>query len=73
MLRVEDGREAPEKDINCEASTAVEFYLTSSNIEAAINDHLLSNGILIYPKTRIFLANIRDVIGALARRAKDAT
>ena len=52
--------------------TSAEFYLISANIESFINDYLLSNGTLIDPKTRLFLANLREVTGAMARRAKNA-
>lgn len=71
---------SPEEDI-CEMfdrstkvniSTATEFYLTSANLESSINDYLIKNGILIDPKTRLFLANLRAVMGTMARRAKNA-
>ena len=64
--------EIPDEATNHGRSTAAEFYLASLNIESAINDHLLKNGTLICPKTRIFLANLREVIGAMARHARDA-
>lgn len=72
MFAMNDVHETPGKIIKYDRSTAAEFYLISANVEAAINDHLLNNGTLIYPKTREFLANLREVIGAMARRAKDA-
>lgn len=47
-----------------------ELYLLSANVEAEIARYLLENGVTTDAKTRQFLANLRDVMGALARRAK---
>lgn len=60
-----------ERSEKVDTFTAAEFYLISANIESFINDYLLSNGVLIDPKTRLFLANLREVMGAMARRAKN--
>ncbi len=49
-----------------------ELYLLSANVEAEIARYLLENGVTTDAKTRQFLANLRDVMGALARRAKTA-
>ena len=62
--------EMVERNGEVDTFTAAEFYLISANIESFINDYLLSNGTIIDPKTRLFLANLREVTGAMARRAK---
>lgn len=47
-----------------------ELYLLSANVEAEIARYLLESGVNTDAKTRQFLANLRDVMGALTRRAK---
>lgn len=47
-----------------------ELYLASRNIECSIDRYLLENGTMIDTRTRAFLANIREVMGAVSRRAR---
>ncbi len=72
MLRDANIYEMFERSEKVDTFTAAEFYLISANIESFINDYLLSNGTLIDPKIRLVLANLREVTGAMARRAKNA-
>ncbi len=44
----------------------------SANMEKEIHEYLLQNGVFLDQKTRMFLANIREVMGATSRRAKRA-
>lgn len=53
-------------------SLETEVYLLSANVEAEIARYLLANGVAIDPKSRQFLANLRDVMGALAKRTRAA-
>lgn len=49
-----------------------ELYLASRNVEASIDQYLLDNGVRLDTRTRAFLANIREVMGAVSRQAKRA-
>ena len=48
----------------------LELYLFAANCETTIAEYLLSNGILIDPRTRLLLANIRDQSGVISRKIK---
>lgn len=49
----------------------IETYLLCSNVENEIHMYLLNHGSLMDTKTRVFLANLRDVMGAMARRVRE--
>lgn len=55
-----------------EGVAVAELYLTSRNLEASIDQYLLENGVMLDTRTRAFLANIREVMGAVSRQAKRA-
>lgn len=54
------------------ARLLAEVSLLSANVQAEIARYLMAHGVAIDPKTRLFLANLRDVMDTLARRAGNA-
>ncbi len=52
--------------------SVAELYLVTANMEKALGEYLFRNGVFLDQETRVFLANIREVMGATSRRAKRA-
>lgn len=55
-----------------DSSLLTEVYLLTANVEAEIEQYLLENGVTIDPKTRLWLANLRNAMATMAMRAKAA-
>ncbi len=61
-----------EEIIRIHEISITELHLVTANMEKEIHDYLLQNGVFLDQKTRTFLSNIREVMGATSRRAKRA-
>lgn len=51
------------------ARLLAEVSLLSANVQAEVACYLMEHGVAMDPKTRLFLANLRDAMDTLARRA----
>lgn len=66
----QDTSELCDPEAGSPSAAAAEMFLAARNIESLIDSYLLDNGTIIDTRTRVFLANIRDVMGAVSRHAR---